>query len=64
MVTMYRKGSKSLDLLLVQNKKVWCRAIHTKSRSVHDNGVVQPSDKGTTYVKLLSSNSKIFENKP
>ena len=35
---------KGLDASLVQNRKAWCRAIHSKSRSGRDNGVVQPSD--------------------
>ena len=37
---------KGLDASFVQNRKVWCRAIHSKSRSGRDNGVVQPSDTG------------------
>ena len=37
---------KGLDALLVQNRNAWCRAIHSKSQSGHDNGVVQPSDVG------------------
>ena len=35
---------KGLDASLVQNRKAWCRAIHSKSRSGRENGVVQPSD--------------------
>ena len=37
---------KGLDVSLVQNRNAWCRAIHSKSRSGRDNGVVQPSDTG------------------
>ena len=37
---------KGLDTPLVQNRSAWCRAIHSKSRSGRDNGVVQPSDTG------------------
>ena len=37
---------KGLDASLVQNRKAWCLAIHSKIRSGHDNGVVQPSDTG------------------
>ena len=37
---------KGLDASLVQNRKAWCRAIHSKSRSGRDNGVVQPSYTG------------------
>ena len=37
---------KGLDALLVQNSNAWRRAIHSKSRSGCDNGVVQPSDAG------------------
>ena len=37
---------QGLDASLVQNRKAWCRAIHSKSRSGRDNGVVQPSDTG------------------
>ena len=37
---------KGLDASLVQNRKAWCRAIHSKSRSGRDNGVVQPSGTG------------------
>ena len=39
---------KGLDALLVQNRKAWCRAIHSKSRSGCDNGVVQPSYTGNS----------------
>ena len=35
---------KGLDESLVQNRNAWRRAIHPKSRSGRDNGVVQPSD--------------------
>ena len=31
---------KGLDASLVQNRKAWCRAIHSKSRSGRANGVV------------------------
>ena len=37
---------KGLDASLVQNRNAWRRAIHPKSRSGRDNGVVQPSDTG------------------
>ena len=37
---------KGLDASLVQNRKAWCRAIHSKSRNERANGVVQPSDTG------------------
>ena len=37
---------KGLDASLVQNRNACCRAIHSKSRSGRDNGVVQPSDTG------------------
>ena len=37
---------KGLDVSLVQNRKAWCRAIHSKSRSGRDNGEVQLSDTG------------------
>ena len=37
---------KGLDVSLVQNRNARCRAIHSKSRSGRDNGVVQPSDTG------------------
>ena len=37
---------KGLDSSLVHNKNAWRRAIHSKSRSGCDNGVVQPSDMG------------------
>ena len=37
---------KCLDASLVQNRNTWCRAIHSKSRSGRNNGVVQPSDTG------------------
>ena len=48
MVTMYKKDLvvKGLDVSLVQNRKAWCRAIHFKSLSGRDNGVVQLSDTG------------------
>ena len=35
---------KFLNALLVQNINAWCRAIHSKSQSGRDSGVVQPSD--------------------
>ena len=37
---------EGLDALLVQNRKAWCRVIHSKSQCGCDNGVVQPSDTG------------------
>ena len=37
---------KGLDASLVHNRNAWRRAIHSKSRSRRDNGVVQPSDTG------------------
>ena len=37
---------KGLDALLVQNRKAWCRVIHSKSQCGRDNGVVQPLDTG------------------
>ena len=37
---------KGLDVSLVQNRMAWCLAIHSKIRSGHGNGVVQPSDMG------------------
>ena len=37
---------KGLDASLVQNRNAWCRAIHSRSRSGRDNGVLQPSDTG------------------
>ena len=37
---------KGLDASLVQNRNTWCSAIHSKSRSGRDDGVVQPSDTG------------------
>ena len=45
---------KGLDASLVQNRNAWCRAIHSKSRSGRDNGVVQPLGTGTTDVKSWS----------
>ena len=38
---------KGLDASLVHNRNAWSRAIHSKSRSRCDNGVVQPSDTGS-----------------
>ena len=35
---------KGLVALLVHNRNVWRRAIHSKRRSRRDSGVVQPSD--------------------
>ena len=37
---------KGLDASSVQNRKAWCRATHSKSRSGRDGGVVQPLDTG------------------
>ena len=37
---------KGLDASLVQSRNAWRRAIHPKSRSGRDTGVVQPSDTG------------------
>ena len=37
---------KGLEASLVQNRNTWCRAIHYKSRSRRDNGVVQHSGTG------------------
>ena len=37
---------KGLDASLVQIRNAWHRAIHPKSQSERDNGVVQPSDTG------------------
>ena len=37
---------KGWDTSLVQNRKAWCRVIHSKSQKGCDNGVVQPSNMG------------------
>ena len=37
---------KGWDASLVQNKNACCKAIHPKSRSERDSGVVQPLDTG------------------
>ena len=37
---------KGLDASLVQNRKAWCRVIHSINRSGRENGVVQPSGMG------------------
>ena len=38
---------KSLDASLVHNRNAWRRAIHSKSQSRRNNGVVQPLDTGS-----------------
>ena len=52
---------KGLDASLVHNRNAWRRASHSKSRSGRDNGVMQPSDTGTTHIKPWSKYVNIFD---